>query len=287
MPDIVLNPVQPYSLAQSAHGSNPSRRLRDGVLELVFAIDDNAHAARVWQRPDGTVVVRTDEPACARTLTHLRFVLAIDDDHRPFLEIAQDDPLLGDLVSARRGLRPIRTSTVAHALLQAVAGQLITAREARAIEHRVVALTSRRHGDLWLPPTCAGLRTLSAAQLVRTGLAARRAGALARVVRTFDVERLRGVTTAQAVARIQREPTLGPWSAGVIALHGLGRYEHGLVGDLGLIRLCSNLQGRTATADDTAALLARYGEWAGLAGLHLMRHPLARRRTLGSDDLAA
>lgn len=257
------------------------------MLELVFEIEGSPVAAQVWQSPDGTLVVRTDEPACDRTVSHLRFVLAVDDDHRPFLDMVLGDPLLDDLVTARRGMRPIRTSTVAHSLLQAVAGQLITAREARLIEHRIVALTSRRHGDLWLPPTCEGLRSLSAAQLVRTGLAARRAGVLARVVRTFDVERLREVATVQAVARLQREPTLGPWSAGVIAVYGLGRYEHGLVGDLGLIRLCSNLLGRTATADDTAALLARYGAWAGLAGLHLMRHPLARRRALGSSERAA
>jgi 3-methyladenine DNA glycosylase/8-oxoguanine DNA glycosylase len=283
MPDIEFTPAHPYSLAQSAAGSDPSRRWRDGVLELVFHVDETPVGALAWQRPDGTVVVRTTLPPGNRTLTHLRFVLAIDDDITPFLDLVRDDPLLGSLVSARRGMRPVRTSTVAHALLQAVAGQLITAREARQIEHRIVALTSRRHGELWLPPTSEALRALSSAQLVRAGLAPRRAGALARIVRTFDVERLRGVSTAQAVARIQREPTLGPWSAGVIALHGLGRYEHGLVGDLSLIRLCSNLLGRTATAKDTADLLAQYGPWAGLAGLHLMRHPFARQRTLGSD----
>ena len=54
-------------------------------------------------------------------------------------------------------------------------------------------------------------------------------------------------------------------------LHGLGRYDRGLVGDLGLIRLCGELLGRRAEAEDTAELLARYGEWAGLASLHLLR----------------
>ena len=141
-----------------------------------------------------------------------------------------------------------------------------------------MALTSSQHAGLWLPPTCDGLRTLSAVELARTGLSPRRAAALARVVRTFDVERLRTVPTSNAIARIERERTLGPWSAGVIALYGLGRYEHGLVGDLGLIRLCGNLLGRQATADDTHRLLDRYGDWAGLAGVHLMRHPLARER---------
>jgi hypothetical protein len=72
------------------------------------------------------------------------------------------------------------------------------------------------------------------------------------------------------VRRLVEERTLGPWSAGVICLEGLGRYEHGLVGDLGLIKLCRSLLGREATADDTAQLLAHYGEWQGLASVYLL-----------------
>ena len=64
----------------------------------------------------------------------------------------------------------------------------------------------------------------------------------------------------------------------MICLEGLGRYEHGLVGDLGLIRLCERQLGRPATADDTAALLARWGEWAGLASTYYLHHPLAGTR---------
>lgn len=278
MPDLVLEPVQPYSLVSSARGYDPTRRMRDGFLELVFVVDETPTLAQVWQRPDGNLGARIDSAVPAAAIEHLRFVLALDVDHGPLLSMADADPLLCDLVSRRRGLRPLRTSTVAHALVQALAGQLITAREARMIEHRIVAMTSSQHAGLWLPPTCDGLRALSAVELARTGLSPRRAAALARVVRTFDVERLRTVPTGNAVARIERERTLGPWSAGVIALYGLGRYEHGLVGDLGLIRLCGNLLGRQATADDTRRLLDRYGDWAGLAGVHLMRHPLARER---------
>ena len=280
MLEFTLSPTQPYSLAQSAWRASPSRRFADGVLHTVFAVSDEPTAARVWQRRDGDLVVHLGGDTSSAAVAHLRFVLAVDDDHRPFLEIARRDRLLRDLVDRRRGLRPMRTSTVAHSLLQAVAGQLITAREARQIERRVIASICPAHVGLFLPPSTAALRTLAAADLVRCGLAPRRAAALARVVRTLDVERLRGVPTAAAIARIERERTLGPWSAGVVAVYGLGRYEHGLVGDLSLIRLCDNLLGRPATAHDTSRLLARYGEWAGLASVHLMSHPLARHRAM-------
>jgi hypothetical protein len=52
----------------------------------------------------------------------------------------------------------------------------------------------------------------------------------------------------------------------VIALEGLGRYDHGIVGDLGLIKLATALHRRPATAADTQELLAPYGEWQGIAG---------------------
>ena len=59
----------------------------------------------------------------------------------------------------------------------------------------------------------------------------------------------------------------------------MGRQEHGLVGDLALVRLATQLLGRQAESQDTAALLAPYGEWQGLASIWLMHHPLARRHT--------
>jgi 3-methyladenine DNA glycosylase/8-oxoguanine DNA glycosylase len=56
----------------------------------------------------------------------------------------------------------------------------------------------------------------------------------------------------------------------VICTEGLGRYDRGLVGDLGLIKLMSRLRGRWVEGHETAELLAPYGEWAGLASLYLI-----------------
>src|SRR5205085_2091590 len=71
-------------------------------------------------------------------------------------------------------------------------------------------------------------------------------------------------------ARLRRERGLGPWSVGVVCLEGLGRTERGLVGDLGLIKLLGALEQRRVEAEETAALLEPYGEWAGLASVYLL-----------------
>jgi 3-methyladenine DNA glycosylase/8-oxoguanine DNA glycosylase len=237
--------------------------------------------SRVRQRPDGSLAVRLEGRRPASALEKLRFVLAADDDHRPFLERFRDDPVLGGPIRDLAGLRPLRVATVSHALLKAVCGQLIQSRAARLLERRLLRVAAPVHDDLRLPPDRSTFAGYAPAELVRHGLAARKAGVLVRLSREWDLERLRSVSTGAAATRIERERGLGPWSAGMICLYGLGRFDRGLVGDLGLIKLCSALRGHWADADDTRELLEPYGEWAGLASAYLLAggfSSLAQRR---------
>jgi DNA-3-methyladenine glycosylase II len=266
-----LRPRPPYSLALSARmRSDATRRFRDGVLTLALEAAGAPALARVYQHGDGTLAVRVEGERPDAALESLAFVLAVEDDHAPFLDRFRDDPLVGPAIRRLAGLRPLRAATVTHALLKAVCGQLVQARAARLIEARLLRLAAPEHGGLRLPPTRATFGRRSPAELGREGLVARKANALVRLSREVDLERLRALPTAAAAARIERERGLGPWSAGVICVYGLGRFEQGLVGDLGLVKLCAALRGRWATADDTRELLQPYGEWAGLASVYLL-----------------
>ena len=267
----MLRPRPPYSLALSARmKSDATRFLRDGVLTVALEAGGAPALARVRQRPDGSLAVLLETPHPEAAVEKLRFVLAADDDHTPFLHRFADDSLLGGAIRRLRGFRPLRTATVTHALLKAVCGQLIQAKAARLLEARLLRSAGTPFGDLRLPPTRATFGGHSTAVLAREGLVARKANALVRISREWDLERLHGVETGVAASRIARERGLGPWSAGMVCLYGLGRFEHGLVGDLGLVKLCSGLLGRRAEAEDTQALLAPYGEWAGLASVYLL-----------------
>ena len=214
--------------------------------------------AEAWQLADGRVVVRApDEEGVARA----RFMLALDDDTTEFHARFARDPLLGASARAHVGYRPLRTATVAHAVLRAFCGQLIESSRARALERRIARAT-----DEGRVATQAGLARQSPAQLRAQGLAQHRATGLVRLVRSIDLERLRHHPTEVVRARLLRERAVGPWSVGVVALEGLGRYDHGLVGDLGLVKIATSLWGRTVEGWETAELLAPYGEWQGLAG---------------------
>ena len=230
--------------------------------------------ALAWQRSDGRVTVRASDDG---GLERARFMLALDADHGEFARRFRKDPLLGAL--APRVLRPAAA----------------TARDGRprapARRVRAARLRQRTHGR-WSArscgsrareaPTAAELARLSPAQLRARGLATHRASSLVRLLRASDFERLHDVPTAVVLRRLGRERGFGPWSCGVVCLEGLGRFDHGKVGDLALIKLMSALEGRWVEAAETAELLAPYEEWQGLAGVYLMAG-FARGLVPGAD----
>jgi 3-methyladenine DNA glycosylase/8-oxoguanine DNA glycosylase len=263
-----LRPRGPYSLRVSArHGSDATRTFRDGVLTAAIAAPGGLERVQTWQLPDGALVVRAASEA---GVEHVRFALGLDHDHSEFLRRFARDPLLGEATRRFRGLRPLRTATVAHSLLRAVAGQLILASRARQIERTVIRATTPSLDGLHTAPTTADFAGLSPARLRDLGLGARRAATLVRLCRSLELERLKELPTESAARRLEAERGLGPWSAGLVCLEGLGRYERGLARDLGLVRLASALWGRRVEAEETDALLEPYEEWAGLASVYLL-----------------
>lgn len=266
MVEIVVRPRGPYSLALSARlAGDATRRVREGLM--------TAHCgdgvARAFQSRDGTVTIRSESATAAEKL---RWMLALDDDHSEFLRRFADDPLLGRATKHLREFRPIRTATVAQALLRAVCGQLIDSKTARRLERSVIRATSPPgHDGLSEPPSTAALAGAAPFELRRLGLHERRGATLVRLCRSLELERFHELPTAAVVRRLERERGLGPWSAGVVCLEGLGRFEHGLVGDLGLVKLVRALRGRRVVETwETAELLGPYGEWAGLASVYLL-----------------
>jgi len=263
-----LRPNGPYSLRLSGrHGSDATRVVTGGTYQAVIRVEDRVERVQAAQLADGAIVIAADSEA---GVEHVRFALGLDDDHSEFVRRFANDPLLGETLRQVRGLRPLRTATVAQSLLRAVAGQLILASEARRIERRIIRATTPKLGELHAAPTAAELARYAPAQLARFGLGARRASALVRLCRSLDLEGLKRQPSTAVALRLNRERGLGPWSVGVICLEGLGRYEYGLARDLGLAKLASALWGRWVEPEESDVLLAPYEEWAGLASVYLL-----------------
>jgi 3-methyladenine DNA glycosylase/8-oxoguanine DNA glycosylase len=266
--DTELRPRGPYSLRQSARiSSDATRTFAEGRFATTIATAGGLERVFARQRPDGAISVQASSEA---GVEHIRFVLGLEDDHSEFLRRFAGDPMIGEATRRFRGLRPVRTATVAHALLRAVAGQLIQASRAREIERAVIRRATAALDGHHAAPTCADLARFSPAELRDLGLGARRGATLVRLCRSLELEQLKGAPTDVVAARLGRERGLGPWSVGVVCLQGLGRYERGLARDLGLVKLASALWGRWVEAEETDVLLEPYGEWAGLASVYLL-----------------
>jgi AraC family transcriptional regulator, regulatory protein of adaptative response / DNA-3-methyladenine glycosylase II len=248
MVEAVLRARGPYSLRLTAGTSLWQARLPDGRW------------ASARQLHDGRLVVRA---SCEHAVADARFLLALDDDTSEFHRRYAHDPLIGPGVQRLRGMRTRRKATVTHAVIRAVSGQLIQASRALRIERAIV----RACGED--PPTQDAVSRLSPARMAACGLAASRAATLTRLCRGLDLEGLRG--RDDALERLRRERGVGPWTVGVVALQGLGRYDAGLVDDLALVKLLASLRRRWPERGETAELLAPYGEWQGLASVFLLQ----------------
>jgi 3-methyladenine DNA glycosylase/8-oxoguanine DNA glycosylase len=248
MVETALRAAGPYSLRLTAGTAAWQTRLPDGRW------------ASAQQLHDGRVVVRA---SCDLAVAEARFMLALDDDTSEFHRRYARDPLIGPAVQRLRGMRTRRKATVTHAVVRAVSGQLIQASRALQIERRIIRVCGED------PPTRPTLARLAPARVTACGLAASRAATLTRLARTLDLEKLR--TREDALVRLGRERGVGPWTVGVIALQGLGRYDAGLVDDLALVKLLASLRRRWPEPGATAELLAPYGEWKGLASVFLLQ----------------
>ena len=285
---IEMRAAAPYLLSAASGPPDLTRRFRGGVLELVYPTAGGTTYARVWQLPDGAVRCRLEGPDTVAAADRLRELLWLDLDHRPFLSLAEHDELLRPLRHRLAGMRPVRLGTPHHALVRGVAGQLVRWSDAQRIERRILyrAVPDEAAGGLRLPPGRAEMGRLSPAMLERAGLSPDRAVALAKAS-AVDWPSMEGETTARIAARVRSFRGLGPWTASSLLLHGFGRLDYGLAGDLGLIRIATRLQGSPATVEDTQRLLEGYGPWQGLASVWLLQHPLAARHPApGADRIA-
>jgi 3-methyladenine DNA glycosylase/8-oxoguanine DNA glycosylase len=248
MVEAVLRATGPYSLRLTARSTDWRAKLPGGRW------------AEARQLHDGRVVIRA---SCEHAVEDARFMLALDDDTSEFHRLHARDPLIGPAVQHLGGMRTRRKATVTHAVIRGVCGQLIQASRALQIERAII----RACGED--PPSRVALAGLSPARIAACGLAGGRAATLTRLAGTIALDGLRA--DDRALERLGRERGVGPWTVGVVALQGLGRYDAGLVDDLALVKLLASLRNSWPEPGETAELLAPYGEWQGLASVFLLQ----------------
>jgi 3-methyladenine DNA glycosylase/8-oxoguanine DNA glycosylase len=257
--------------------------VRGGVLHRLLHVDDRPVLVRVAQ-PSADLILfgaqaDTDELARA-AIERMRRALGVDQDAREFCERFRFDPLIGASVRADPGLRVSGRPDPFEALCWAVCGQLIEFERAAAIRRRLVWRLGRRCRVTGMrdAPTASVIAAQAPALLASMGLSGARALALVRVAGEVATGRVKldGPDPEFGWQRLQRIPGIGSWTLQMLALTGQGRLDQLPAGDLAYLKLVGRLRSggdprARATEAEVRELFARYGPWAGLAGLHALR----------------
>jgi 3-methyladenine DNA glycosylase/8-oxoguanine DNA glycosylase len=152
-------------------------------------------------------------------------------------------PRVAALAKRRPGVRILRTESVMDALVAAILEQKVTGAEAHRAWHGLVRL----HGDAAPGPPELGLRVLPAPRTLAAlpywayhtlGVERRRADLIRAIARYADsIEAIVDLPHADASARLQAIPGIGPWTAAEVGVRALGDVDAVSVGDFHLPHL--------------------------------------------------
>jgi len=267
-------------------------RRRGAALQRLLRIDGEPVLVGMVQPARDRVVYAArgpSEAAAHAAIARMRFATGVDDDLRPFHDRFRDDPVIGRSVRSHYTLRVRRQPQPWETLLGAITEQLIELERAMEIQRRMIAAfgyrcptTGMRDG-----PTPDAIAGAAPARLVSFDLAPKRAIAMRRCAE--EVARGRVDLHDHDVRRLLVIRDIGPWTVEMLGLHGQGRMDVVPAGDLGFLKIVGRLMtgNPRARADEAEVrgFFERYGEWKGLAGVHLM-HAAARGLTPARSSLA-
>jgi DNA-3-methyladenine glycosylase II len=252
-------------------------RRRGAALQRLMRIGGEPVLVGVVQPAPDCVVFAArsaSEPAARAGIARMRFAFGVDDDLRPFYDRFSGDPVIGRGVRTHLALRVRRQPDPWETLLAAITEQLIELERAMEIQRRLIRAFGYRCPATGMrdAPTPAEIGCQAPAKLVSFDLAPKRAQALRRCAEAVAAGRLDLHDHDQRRLLSMRE--IGPWTAEMVALHGQGRYDTVPAGDLGFLKLIGRLvTGNPRARADEAEVrgfFERYGEWKGLAGVHLV-----------------
>ncbi|MEO8725113.1 MAG: hypothetical protein ABI383_03230 [Acidobacteriaceae bacterium] len=163
-------------------------------------------------------------------------MLGTDCDLTAFDLSASHIPWLAPLVTRMRGVKPPRYPTLWEACANAIVFQQVSLRAASAIMQRLVLALERPVEAAGLPAPCFAFPSPESFQGARdgllraTGLSAGKLMTLRRVSEALasgglDQTVMEGSASPDAAAILRRIKGIGPWTAAVILLRGLGRLD--------------------------------------------------------------
>jgi DNA-3-methyladenine glycosylase II len=258
------------------------------------------HGPLVWtvrQDPAGGAVRlglhgAADDPA--RWQARAARMLGTQVDLAGFYAVAPGAPDIAPLVAQMRGVKPPRYPTLWEALVNALVFQQVSLHAALAILRRVIARFSPAipfgSETLYPFPEPEAVLTGDMDELRGLGLSAAKARSLLALAGQvvdgkISEAALAALPSPEAARWLTALPGIGPWSAAVVLLRGLGRLDVFPGGDSGMAATLRRLLGVAPGAEEATAarLVAALTPYQGMLYFHLLLGRLAASGVLRTE----
>ncbi|WP_241968080.1 DNA-3-methyladenine glycosylase 2 family protein [Streptomyces sp. ICBB 8177] len=263
---------------------DPSFRMTaDGTVWRACRTPQGPGTLRVAPAGDGRVGAQAWGPGADWLMDALPGLLGEEDDASGFVPRHR---VVHEAHRRHPGMRLTRTGLVLESLIPSVLEQKVTSDEA----YRAWRLLLQRHGEpapgpfpgLRVMPDARGWALIPSWEWHRAGVDGKRSGTIVRAARVARrLEEATALPPAEAAARLQLVPGIGPWTAAETVQRSHGAPDAVTVGDLHLPNLVGYALTGARNTDDAAMLelLAPYeGHRHRAARLILLGGPRRPRR---------
>jgi DNA-3-methyladenine glycosylase II len=275
------------------------RRLSTNIVDVLTA---DGQYIRAFETSRGPVVVRVAQPNPGaltvtldgdprehrRALALVKRMLGIDRDLAYFSRAAEGVPWLSPLAQRMRGVRPPRYPTLWEACVNAIVFQQISLHAASAIMRRLILALGQSVDSegvaVYAFPTAEGFLGAEDDVLRAAGLSLGKLSTLRRVAEALAAGALEEAmleerSSPDAIALLRAIKGIGPWTATVILLRGLGRLDVFPMNDSSVTRNLSLVS--SSDRIDVESTLDSLSPQQGMLYYHLLLARLEARDELG------
>jgi AraC family transcriptional regulator, regulatory protein of adaptative response / DNA-3-methyladenine glycosylase II len=259
-----------------AAGAVPGvEEVRDGAYRRTLRLPMGNGIVCLTPQPDHVrcELVLDDFRDLSSAIARCRRLLDLDADPEAVVDALGADPDLNALVAKAPGQRIPRTVDEAELAIRVVLGQQVSLKAARTHTARIVAAYGRRVTDgqgglTHVFPAVEDLYDVDPGHLAFPRSRQRSMLALIRALADGDMVLDPGCDWNRAREQLSTLPGVGPWTAEVIAMRGLGDPDAFPVTDLG-VRLAAKQLGLPADPRPLTERSVRWRPWRAYATQHL------------------
>ncbi len=288
----ILRPAPPFDLAKSvefiAGMSGPGRQsLATEAFTRAVSINEQVVAFQLWaggtiEEPSLKYVLHSEQPIDealhAAVVGRITLYLSLNDDLRPFYELARSDSTFAPIVEQMYGYHQVKFLSPFEGASWAVLTQRNPMPEARKMK----AMLAKRYGlsieveshTYWAFPEPGRIAVVSPDALEPIVESNQKAQYLNILAHAFDTVSDDFLTTApyeEVEAWLRGIKGIGEWSATFIMLRALGRTDRIPLSERRLLEAVARVynSGRRMTPQTIQEIADRYGKWQGYWGHYL------------------